>query len=89
MNKEEYHKYRKMIFLCSITITSFIVVILLRKGKLFVVSDRISDTVASVFVIMSYCLFLKVASELKKVDVHGLQAVAWATFLLYMEGNIY
>lgn len=84
MSKEEYLKHRKEIFLYAITISCLIIGILFHCGSMRIASDKISLTISSLFILTSYYLLLKMGKNLKQRDIHGVQAIAWASFVLYL-----
>lgn len=87
MSKEEYLKHRKEISLYAITISCLIMGILFQCGSIRIASDRISSTISSLFILASYYLLLKLGKNLKQRDIHGIQGIAWASFLLYLSSQ--
>ena len=84
MSKEEYLEHRKEISLYAITISCLIMGILFQRGSLQVASDKISSTISGFFILASYYLLLKLGKDLKQRDIHGIQSIAWASFIIYL-----
>ena len=87
MDKETYFKNQRVFFLYSATITCIIIGLFLHYGKLVLISDKITKAVSFLFIVASYFLFLRIAARLKKKDIHGLSAIAWAALLLFIFGE--
>ena len=85
LNRETYFKNRKVFLLYSSMITCIIVGLFLHYGRLIFISDKISETLSLLFIFAGYILLLRIASRLKKKEIHGLSSIAWASYLLFMQ----
>ena len=81
---KEYLRVGKQIEICSLTVTCFVVGVLLEFGVLSFLSVKWSAILATIFILFSYLLLLVIAKELKKRDIHGIRDSAWAAFILFL-----
>jgi hypothetical protein len=82
MKRETYLQIQKKIWFYALTITLVIIASLIKVGTVIIVSQEISATVSVCLFLLAYFMLIRIAEELKKKDIHGIQAVTYAFFML-------
>lgn len=84
MNREDFLKIKNKIRFYAFIIACLLVALLLGKRVLFVISNEITQYISYILFLFSYLMVIKLAGELKKKEIHGISAVAWSLFWIYL-----
>lgn len=83
MKREEYLKIQKQVWLYAFTMTMPLAALLLNRGVIRVISDRVTASIEVLFMVATYVVLIIVANRLKHIGIHGVTASALTAMGLY------
>lgn len=66
----------------SLICTLMVAIIFMKMSGYIIVSNTATSIIGSVLYLAVYFLLLRLAKDLKKKEIHGINAIVWASFMI-------